>query len=112
MVIAVVITNVILSGVFLFVAWRLWKLRQTINGTTQAILSADRVTYDVLHGTPAAIAQGERGTRNLRSQYQQVELQLLRLRQILQLLSFGQAALARQSILKRRPRKQKPRRSL
>jgi hypothetical protein len=105
MVIAVVIINLILSGVFFFVAWRLWKLKQTIDGATEAILNADRVTYDVLHGTPAALLQGELGTRNLRTQYQQVELQLLRFRQIVQLLSLGQAAWVRQSIFNRRPRR-------
>ncbi|WP_254563622.1 hypothetical protein [Oscillatoria sp. HE19RPO] len=107
MLIAVIIINVILSLVFFFVAWRLRKLKQTMNRVTQSILNADRVTYDVLHGTPAALAKGELGTRNLRTRYQQVELQLLRLRQIVQLLSLGQAAWLRRSILKRRPRKQK-----
>lgn len=107
MLIAVIIMNVILSLVFFFVAWRLWKLKQTMNQVTQSILNADLVTYDVLHATPAALAQGELGTRNLRTRYQQVELQLLRLRQIVQLLSLGQAAWVRQSILQRRPRTQK-----
>ncbi|MBO0348465.1 hypothetical protein J0895_04965 [Phormidium pseudopriestleyi FRX01] len=107
MLIAVIIINVILSGVFFFVAWRLWKLKQTMNQVTQSILNADRVTYDVLHATPTALAQGELGTRNLRIRYQQVELQLLRLRQIVQLLSLGQTAWMRQSILKRRTRKPK-----
>lgn len=107
MLIAVILINVILSLVFCFVAWRLWKLKQTMNQVTQSILNADRVTYDVLHGTPAALAKGELGTRNLRTRYQQVELQLLRLRQIVELLSLGQAAWVRRSILKRRPRKQK-----
>ncbi|MCT7972704.1 hypothetical protein [Laspinema olomoucense] len=112
MLIAVIIINLILSLVFFFVAWRLWKLKHTINQATKSILNADRVTYNVLHATPATLAQGERGTRNLRTQYQQVELQLLRWRQILQLLSLGQAAWVRQSILKRRPRKQKLSRTL
>ncbi len=107
MLIAVIIINVILSGVFFLVAWRLWKLKHTINQATQSILNADRVTYDVLHATPAALAQGELGTRNLRTRYQQVELQLLRLRQIVQLLSLGQTAWVRQSILKRRRRNSK-----
>lgn len=106
MLIAVIIINVILSLVFFFVAWRLRKLKQTMNQVTKSILNADRVTYDVLHATPAALAKGELGTRNLRTRYQQVELQLLRLRQIVQLLSLGQTAWLRQSILKRRPRKQ------
>ena len=106
MLIAVIIINVILSLVFFFVAWRLWKLKQTINQVNQSILKADLVTYDVLHGTPLALAKGELGTRNLRTQYQQVELQLLRLRQIVQLLSLGQTAWLRRSILQRRPRKQ------
>lgn len=107
MLIAVIIINVILSLVFCFVAWRLWKLKQTMNRVTQSILNADRVTYDVLHATPFALSKGELGTRNLRTRYQQVELQLLRLRQILQLLSLGQTAWVRRSILQRRPRKQK-----
>lgn len=107
MLIAVIIINVILSLVFFFVAWRLWKLQKTMNQVTQSILNADRVTYDVLHGTPAALAQGELGTRNLRTRYQQVELQLLRLRQIVQLLSIGQTAWVRRALLKRRFRKPK-----
>jgi hypothetical protein len=105
MLIAVIIINVILSLVFLFVAWRLWKLKQTMNQVTKSILNADRVTYNVLHATPAALAKGELGTRNLRTRYQQVELQLLRLRQIVQLLNLGQTAWVRRSILNRRPRK-------
>lgn len=107
MTIAVVAINLILSLVFLSVAWRLWKLGKAIDRAADAILNADRITYDVLHASPEAIAKGELGTRNLRKNYQQVELQLLRLRQILALLSLGRGAWVGQSIMKRRPRKQK-----
>lgn len=104
MLIAVIIINLLISVTSLYVAWRLWKLRRVIDKAAKAVLNADRVTYNVLHATPKAISRGELGTRNVRKRYQQVELQLLRLRQIVDLLSMGRIAILGRSFIKRRPR--------
>jgi hypothetical protein len=110
MVVAVVITNMLLATLFFYVAWRLWKLSRVIDRAAKAVLNADRVTYNVLHASPQAIARGELGTRNLRKRYQQVELQLLRLRQIIALLNRGRITWLGRSLMSRRPKREKGKR--
>jgi hypothetical protein len=85
----VVIFNTLLALINFYIAWRVWKMRRVLAGVAKVILTADRNTYNALHPAPRAIAVGQKGTKALRSRYQQLELQLEKLGQILAVISFA-----------------------
>lgn len=89
MVIVVVVLNTLIALINFYIAWRVWKIRRTLAGVTKGILAAVSNTYNVLHPAPKAIYMGQKGTRTLRKQYQQYEIQLERLGQILALIRLG-----------------------
>lgn len=86
----VVVLNVLISLVCLFVAWQVWNLRRVLGAAADAILLAERNTYNVLHGAPEAITQGQMGVGEARESYQQLELQLQKVQQVVTLLSLVQ----------------------
>lgn len=90
-IVVVIVVNVLISLVCLWVAWQVWNLRRTLAGVADALLSYAESTYSGLHGAPPNIAIGEKGVRQLRRQYAQLEPQLQRLQQILGLLRLGQS---------------------
>ena len=87
-VLGVIIINVLISVICLYLAAKLWKLGKEIDQAANAILQADRGTYNVLHNAPGAIVKGEKGTRNLRKQYQKLQGQVQTLRQAIAVLTF------------------------
>lgn len=86
----VVVLNVLISLLCLYVAWQVWNLRRALRATAAAVLLAERNTYNVLHGAPEAITQGQVGIGGARDSYQQLELQLQKVQQVLTLLSLVQ----------------------
>ncbi|MEW6494997.1 MAG: hypothetical protein AB1589_21125 [Cyanobacteriota bacterium] len=93
MIIFVVVFNVLLSLICLYVAWQLWNLRLALAITADIVALFERDTYNALHGAPNAISQGQLGVSNLRVSYQQLEIQLQRVQQILALLGLAQRVL-------------------
>lgn len=93
MIIFVVVFNVLLSLLCLYVAWQLWNLRRALAITADVVALFERDTYNALHGAPNAISQGQLGVGNLRVSYQQLEIQLQRVQQILALLGLAQRVL-------------------
>jgi hypothetical protein len=90
MVTVVVVVNVLISLLCLYVAWQVWNLRRTIAAVADAVTIAERNTYAVLHGAPKAIYPGKLGVHGLRESYQQLELQLQQIQQVLTLLGLVQ----------------------
>lgn len=86
----VVVLNVLISLMCLYVAWQVWNLRRALRATADAVLLAERNTYNLLHGAPEAISQGQVGIGGARDSYQQLELQLQKFQQVLTLLSLIQ----------------------
>jgi len=91
MVTVVVVLNLLISLLCLYVAWRVWNLRRVLAATADALTLAERNTYNVLHGAPNAIYTGQLGVEGLRERYQQLNLQLQRLQQVLTLLGLVQS---------------------
>ena len=98
----VLIVNVLIALLCLYVAWQVWNLRRVLANVADTLISVERNTYAVLHGAPKAIITGQRGTRQLRKQYRQLQTQLQRAEQVLGLLSLGQTAWRRRSTVVRR----------
>ncbi|MBD1938372.1 hypothetical protein [Microcoleus sp. FACHB-68] len=98
----VLIVNALIALLCLYVAWQVWNLRRVLANVADTLISVERNTYAVLHGAPNAIIKGQRGTRQLRKQYRQLQTQLQRAEQVLGLLSLGQTAWRRRSTVVRR----------
>jgi hypothetical protein len=90
MVAVVIVLNLLIGVGCLVVARRVWKLRSALSKAADALISAERATHNVLSGAPQGIGKGETGVRSLRRQYQNLEVKLLRVQQILKLLGLGQ----------------------
>ena len=88
MVICVILINVTISVTCLYLAVKLWKLGHKIDNAANAILRAERGTYNVLHNAPRAISKGETGTRTLHQKYQKLQRQVQTIRQVISLVTF------------------------
>lgn len=86
----VVIINFLISLFCLYVSWRVWKLRRVLRQTANVLTAAERSVYKVLHVAPEAISQGQLGVQGLKERYQQLQLQLQMVRQVLAILSMVQ----------------------
>ena len=104
MIAVVVIFNVLIAFLCFYVAFRVWKLRQTLGQVADTLLSVERKAHALLYGVPDAILKGQLGIDQLRSKYQQLEPQLQRARQALALLSLGKKVWRQQSTVSRRHR--------
>jgi hypothetical protein len=103
MVTTVLVINLLIAALCWYVAWQVWLLRRTLANVSEALLSAEQSTYDVLHGAPDAIATAQQGTYQLRQSYERLSQQVIQLQKILGLVTLGQG-------IWRQVRRPKPRR--
>jgi hypothetical protein len=85
-VIAVAVSLNLGIAVFCFyVAWRLWRLTQTLGAAADALVSWERSTHNTINPAvvPTAILRGQSGTAHLRQRYGQLQRQLQRLEQVM-----------------------------
>ncbi|MGL5082704.1 MAG: hypothetical protein ACRC8A_14555 [Microcoleaceae cyanobacterium] len=101
MVAFVVGANLTISLLCLYVAWRIWKLRPTINRVERVLTQTERRVYNVLSGAPAALKKGQQGTAMLRQRYRRLQIQTQQLQRILAIASIAATFLPRQ-----KPRRQ------
>ncbi|MUH00550.1 hypothetical protein F7734_53085 [Scytonema sp. UIC 10036] len=90
MVAVVVVINMLTSLALFYLAWRIWLLKRQLANIADILSAAERSTYAVLHKAPAAIYVGQRNIHNLRQGNQPKQLQIQQVRQIFNLLAFGQ----------------------
>ncbi|HEY9611423.1 hypothetical protein [Allocoleopsis sp.] len=93
MVVLVVVINVLISLLCLYVAWYVWNLRRALAIATAVVTIFERDTHNALQGAPQAISQGQLGVRGSRESYQQLEIQLQRVQQVLAFLGLVQTLL-------------------
>ncbi|MEG4043131.1 hypothetical protein [Microcoleus sp. Pol17_C1] len=86
---AVVIINILISVVCFYIAARVWKIRRTIARLELRIAAIERCSSNILSTTPGFLGKRQQGTRQLRLRYQQLELQLQQVQQLLGLLGLG-----------------------
>lgn len=86
---AVVIINLLISVVCFYIAAKVGKIRRAIAGFEMRIAAMERRTSNVLSNSPDFLAKRQQGTRQLRRRYQQLELQLQQVQQLLGLLGLG-----------------------
>ncbi|MEG4007893.1 hypothetical protein QUA21_20285 [Microcoleus sp. Pol1B3] len=86
---AVVIINLLISVVCFYIAAKVWKMRRTIARLEIRIAAIQRCSSNVLSMSPDFLGKRQQGTRQLRLRYQQLELQLQQVQQLLGLLGLG-----------------------
>lgn len=89
MVILIVTINLFITLLNIYIAIKIWQLRQIIAKITTIVLNCDLYFYALLHNTPQLIYQGKDKIQNLKIQYQTLQLQLQQIRQILLLLNWS-----------------------
>ena len=86
---AVVIINLMISLVCFYIAARVWKIRRRIARFEFQIAAMERRSSNVLSKSPDFFGKRQQGARQLRRNYQQLELQLQQVQQLLGLLGLG-----------------------
>lgn len=86
---AVVIINLLISLVCFYIAAKVWKIRGTIARLELRITAMERCSSNVLSTSPDFLAKRQQGTHQLRRRYQQLELQLQQVQQLLGLVGLG-----------------------
>ncbi|NJO73323.1 MAG: hypothetical protein HC833_05865 [Leptolyngbyaceae cyanobacterium RM1_406_9] len=94
MVIVVVTLNCLIALCCLYAAWRIWRLRRFLAKVTATLTTAERNTHAVLYGAPKGIGSGQTGIYQSRRSYQQLQLQLQQLQQILGWVRVGATDMA------------------
>lgn len=92
MVTVVLMLNGLIAALCWYVVWQVWMLRRTLSDVADALLVAEENTHNVLYGAPEAIATAQKGTYQLRQSYQRLLVQIVKLQQVLALLTAGQSA--------------------
>ncbi|MEG4854058.1 hypothetical protein QUB10_24600 [Microcoleus sp. B5-D4] len=85
----VVIINLMISLVCFYIAAKVGKIRRTIARLELRIAAIERCSSNVLSTSPDFLGKRQQGTRQLRRRYQQLELQLQQVQQLLGLLGLG-----------------------
>ncbi|WP_009633621.1 hypothetical protein [Synechocystis sp. PCC 7509] len=92
MVVTIVIINVLIALILLYIARRVWLLRQKLQRLNNKLIAINRSTGAALAGTPNAIYKGQMGIYQLKQRNEPLQIQIQRVRQVLSLLSIGQQA--------------------
>ncbi|MEM9539264.1 MAG: hypothetical protein AAGA60_07090 [Cyanobacteria bacterium P01_E01_bin.42] len=88
MLILVVVFNCILAIANFYIAWRILRLRKTLAGVTQTLISVDRTLYNTLHPAPRYIYMAQTGSARLRDRYGKLEIQLQKVQKFLTILNL------------------------
>lgn len=90
MVTVVIVINTLIALILLYVAWRVWQLRVRLARLADKLSAYERSAHAVLRGTPDAISIGRLGIHKLRQGPQPLDLELVRIQQVLTLFGIGQ----------------------
>lgn len=100
MVTVVVVINLALALMLLYVAWQVWQLRLRLARVADKIAAIERKLNAVLPVVPDAISTGRLAIDKLRGN-QPLDLELLRVQQVLTLLGIGQQIWQRSRLVRR-----------
>jgi hypothetical protein len=89
MITIILILNGLLAVFCFYLAWQMWHWRQALAQAADALMEAERVTHEVLHGAPGSIIAGQVGTYQLRQSYRRLGTHLYQLQAILNILRLG-----------------------
>jgi len=90
MVTIVVIFNLIITAILLYVASRVWLIRQKLRRINNKLIAIERSTQLALSSIPSAIYQGQMNIYQLKQGNEPLQVQIQRIKQVLSLLVIGQ----------------------
>lgn len=82
--------NLVVALFCFYVAWRLWRLSKSLGAAADALTRWDPQAHRILNPEliPPAILRGQTGTAGLRQRYGLLQLQLLRLEQLMAIVGY------------------------
>jgi len=89
MVTVVVVINTLISLALLYVAWRVWKLKQRLGRIADRLTAYERRCHAVLNKAPERIYTSKQNIYNLRQKNQALQMQIQQVQQIISLLLLG-----------------------
>ncbi len=89
MLITVIIINLLISGLCLYLARKIWQFTLMINRLDKRLILMERNTRFVLERAPNFVDSGQRGSDQLRQNYYQLQRQLEQLNQAMALVSLA-----------------------
>ncbi|MEH2250498.1 hypothetical protein [Nostoc sp.] len=89
MVILVILINTLISLLLLYVAWRVWQLKQQLVYIADRLTVYESCTHAALNKAPENIYLSQENIYNLRQKNQALQMQIQQVRQIISLLLLG-----------------------
>ncbi len=89
MVILVILINTLISLILLYVAWRVWQLKQQLAYIADRLTLYESCTYAALNKASENIYLSHDNIYNLRQKNQALQMQIQQVRQIISLLLLG-----------------------
>jgi len=89
MVILVILINTLISLILLYVAWRVWQLKQQLAYIADRLTAYESCTHAALNKAPENIYLSQDNIYNLRQKNQALQMQIQQVRQIISLLLLG-----------------------
>ena len=90
MVILVILVNTLISLILLYVAFRMWQLKQQLACIADSLVGYESCTHAALNKAPENIYLSQDNFYNLRQKNQVLQMQIQQVRQIISLLLLGQ----------------------
>ncbi|MEH1934885.1 MAG: hypothetical protein V7L14_14570 [Nostoc sp.] len=89
MVILVILVNILISLILLYVAWRVWQLKQQLAYIADRLTVYESCTHAALNKAPENIYFSQENIYKLRQKNQVLQMQIQQIRQIISLLLLG-----------------------
>jgi predicted PurR-regulated permease PerM len=96
MVAIVVVINTLISLLLLYVAWRVWKLKEKIRQIADKLTAYEHSTQAKLAPAPEKIYPSQQNIHNLRQKNQKLKLKIRQIQQIVSLMLLGRNIWRRQ----------------
>lgn len=81
--------NLLITILNLYIAWKIWRLRQVLARVTAKLNLIEYRTYYLLCGAPRAIITAQQETSRLKIGYEKLTAQLQQMQKLLQLLTLA-----------------------
>ncbi|MCW5313287.1 hypothetical protein GTQ43_05525 [Nostoc sp. KVJ3] len=89
MVILVIFVNTLISAILLYVAWRVWQLKQQLAYIADRLTLYEICTHAALNKAPENIYLSQKNIYNFRQRNQTLQMQIQQMQQIISLLLQG-----------------------
>ncbi|MEA5533158.1 hypothetical protein [Crocosphaera sp. XPORK-15E] len=88
MLLFVILFNLVLTLINFYLVWQLGKLSHLLQKVTYRLTILEQRIHVIFYTAPEIILRGQEGTNHLRKSYQSLNIQLIKLQQIISLLNF------------------------